>query len=49
MVFPIAEGRRYAIDSAQGTPCYDLKRTVLRLRMNGSVSSNRHRPPRTEQ
>jgi hypothetical protein len=36
MVFPIAEGRRYAIDSAQGTPFIDflgfhcvLKRTVL--------------------
>jgi hypothetical protein len=37
MVFPIAEGRRYAIDSAQGTPFIDflglhcvLKRTVLK-------------------
>ncbi len=36
MVLPIAEGRRYAIDSAQGTPFIDflgfhcvLKRTVL--------------------
>ena len=38
MVLPIAEGRRYAIGSAQGTPFIDflgfhcvLKRTVLEL------------------
>jgi hypothetical protein len=44
MVSPIAEGRRYAIDSAQGTPFIDflgfhfvLKRTVLPTNLPHSV------------